>query len=156
MAADAIWSGSATLTVKTDGGTSIPIAGLQELEIIPGYEHEELFTLDSTFRENVKRYEHNVSVDITYAKFDVTAAQEWLGGEGATATASQDTNDPELFRIEDVSESADGEYVRDTVVKKVHFPEFPILSKSYGEFEEWDLSGTGRTVGNLEDTSGTT
>jgi len=153
MAPDAIWSGSATLTVTTEGGNDVPIAGLQDLEIIPGYEHEELFTLDSTFRDNVKRYEHNVSVDITYAKFDLTAAQEWLGGEGATATSSQDSNDPELFTIEDVSQSADGTYERTTVVEKVHFPEFPILSKSYGEFEEWDLSGTGRTVGNLEDTS---
>jgi hypothetical protein len=102
----------------------------------------------------VKRYEHDVNVEITYAKFSVKFAQEWLGGEGATATASQDDNDPMLFNIENVQPSEDGGFERTTSVTDVVFPEFPLDQVSYGEFEEYSLTGTGRTIGNLEDTSG--
>jgi len=154
MAEDAIWSGSGVLTVENSTGSAVPIAGIQDAVITPAYEHEELYTLDSVLRETVKRYEHNVNVEITYAKFDPAAAQEWLGGEGSTATASQDTNDPALFNIEDVATSADGEYERTVVADKVAIPEFPILSKSYGEYEEWDLTGSGREISQIEDTSG--
>jgi hypothetical protein len=154
MAEDAIWSGAGVLTVENSSGTAVNIAGIQDATITPAYEHEELYTLDSTLRETVKRYEHNVNVEITYAKFDPTAVQEWLGGEGSTATASQDTNDPALFNIEDVATSADGEYERTVVADKVVFPEFPIKSASYGEYEEWDLTGSGREISQIEDTSG--
>ena len=153
MAEDAIWSGAGVLTVNNSSGTAVNIAGIQDVTITPAYEHEELYTLDSTFRETVKRYEHNVNVEITYAKFDASAVQEWLGGEGSTATASQDTNDPALFNIEDVATSADGTYERTVVADKVVFPEFPIKSASYGEYEEWDLTGSGREISQIEDTS---
>jgi len=153
MASDAIWSGAGVLTVNNSNGTAVNIAGIQDATITPAYEHEELYTLDSVLRETVKRYEHNVNVEITYAKFDPQAAQEWLGGEGSTATASQDTNDPALFNIEDVATSADGTYERTVVADKVVFPEFPIKSASYGEYEEWDLTGSGREISQIEDTS---
>jgi len=110
--------------------------------------------MDSSFRDTVKRYEHNVNVEITYAKFSVEAAQEWLGGEGATATASQDDSDPALFSIEDVTPSADGTFERTAVVENVVFPEFPVVEGSYGEYEEWDLSGSGRQLSDFSDTSG--
>jgi len=152
MASDAIWSGAGVLTVENSSGDTVNIAGIQDATITPAYEHEELYTLDSTFRETVKRYEHNVNVEITYAKFDPSAVQEWLGGEGSTATASQDTNDPALFNIEDVATSADGTYERTVVADKVVFPEFPIKSASYGEYEEWDLTGSGREISQIEDT----
>jgi len=152
---DGIWSNSAAITFEDPADDSeILVAGVREYSVVPGYEHEELFTIDSTFRETVKRYEHNVSVEITYAKFSVAFAQEWLGGAGATATASQDDSDPMLFNIESITPSADGTFERTTEVTDVHFPEFPLDQVSYGEYEEYDLTGTGRTVGQLEDTSG--
>lgn len=151
--AQPVFGDSLVLSVTNSSGTSVPIAGIREVTITPAYETTELYTLDSTFRESVKQYEHNVNVDITYAKFDIGAAQEWLGGEGSTATASQDTTDPTLFQIEAVSTADDGSFERTVSVADVVFPEFPVVDASMGEFEEYDLSGSGREVDSLSDTS---
>jgi len=155
MSADpsAIWSNSLTLSVENEAEENVPIAGITGVEITPAYEHTELYTMDSTFREAVKRYEHNVNVDITYAKFSMDLAQEWLGGEDATATGSQDSSDPALFAIEHVVEAESGGFERTTAVANVVFPEFPVVQATQDEFEEYDLSGTGREITQLEDTS---
>ena len=150
---EAVWSNSRVLSVQNSADETVPIAGIREVTITPAYEHTELYTMDSSFRESVKRYEHNVNVEITYAKFSVELAQEWLGGEGATATGSQDDSDPTLFAIEDVTPSADGGFERTTAVADVVFPEFTMVDGSYGEYEEWSLSGSGREITQLEDTS---
>jgi hypothetical protein len=144
--AEAVFSNEGVLTVENDSGTAVPIAGIRDVTITPGYETAELYTADSTFRDTVKQYEHSVEVEITYANFDIEAAQEWLGGEGATATASTDTNDPTLFSVEFVSQSADGSFERTAAAEKVVFPDFPVVSGTQDEFEEFDLSGTGKTV----------
>lgn len=152
---EAMWSGAAAITLEDPADDSeILVAGIREYTVTPGYEHTELYTLDSVNREAVKRYEHNVAVEITYANFSMEFAQEWLGGEGATATSSQDSSDPMKFNIINVQESADGGFERTTEVTDVVFSEFPLDQVSYGEFEEYDLSGSGRTVGQVEDTSG--
>jgi len=150
-----MWSGAAAITIEDPADDSeILVAGIRDYSVTPSYEHTELYTLDSVNREAVKRYEHNVAVEITYAKFSLEFAQEWLGGEGSTATASQDDDDPMKFNITNVQQSSDGGFERTTEVTDVVFPEFPFDQVTYGEFGEYDLSGSGRTVGNIEDTSG--
>jgi len=151
---EAMYSNAAVITFTDSTDEEIAVAGIREYSVTPAYEHAQLYTIDSAFRESVKRYEHDVNVEITYANFSVEFAQEWLGGEGATATASQDDTDPMLFNIESVTPSEDGGFERTTEVTDVVFPEFPFDQVSYGEFEEYSLTGTGRTIGNLEDTSG--
>lgn len=152
---EAIWSNSGALTwTDPADDAEILFAGVREVSITPAYEHTELYTIDSDFREAVKRYEHNVNVEITYAKFSLEFAQEWLGGEGATATASQDGSDPMKFDLQNVTPSADGGFERTTEVTDVVIPELPFDSATYGEFEEYSLTGSGRTVGNIADTSG--
>lgn len=149
----AMWSNAKVLSVTNSSDTSVPIAGIREVTITPAYEHTELYTIDSTFREDVKRYEHNVNVEITYANFSLELAQEWLGGEGSTATASQDSADPTLFQIEDVHTSADGGFERTVAVDDVVIPEFPVVDATYGEFEEYGLTGSGRQLSQVADTS---
>jgi len=151
---EAMFSNAAVITFTDSSDSEILVAGIREYSVTPAYEHAQLYTIDSAFRESVKRYEHDVNVEITYANFSVEFAQEWLGGEGATATASQDDTDPMLFNIESVTPSEDGGFERTTDVTDVVFPEFPFDQISYGEYEEYSLTGTGRTIGNLEDTSG--
>lgn len=152
---EAMWSNSGVITFTNPADDSeILVAGVREVSITPAYEHTELYTFDSTFRESVKRYEHNVNVEITYANFSVEFAQEWLGGEGATATASQDSADPMKFDIERVTPSADGGFERTTAVADVVFPEFPFEDATYGEYEEYSLTGSGREITTLDDTSG--
>jgi hypothetical protein len=152
---EAIWSNSAALTVEDPADDSeILFAGVREYSVTPAYEHTNLYTIDSTFREAVKRYEHDVNVEITYAKFSLEFAQEWLGGEGSTATASQDSSDPMKFNLVNVTPSADGGFERTTEVADVVFPELPLDMISYGEFEEYSITGSGRQVSDLSDTSG--
>jgi len=152
---EALWSGAAAITIEDPADDSeILVAGIRDYSVTPSYEHTELYTLDSVNREAVKRYEHNVAVEITYAKFSIEFAQEWLGGEGSTATASQDDADPMKFNIVNVQQSSDGGFERTTEVTDVVFAEFPFDQVTYGEFGEYDLSGSGRTVGQIEDTSG--
>ncbi len=154
---DPIFFNDGVLTVDTQGAAAVGdddlIAGIRGITITPGYETNELYTADSAFRETVKQYEHSVAVEIDTVDFDVTMAQEWLGGDGSTATASTDTSDPQLFKIELVSPNADGSLERTVAVEKIVFPEMPIVDGSQDEFEEYNLSGTGRSVTQLEDTS---
>lgn len=152
---EAVWSNDLVLTIEDPADDStIVVGGIRDVQITPGYEHTDLYTIDSVNREAVKRYEHDVQVEITYAKFSFEFVQEWLGGPGATATASQDSSDPMKFNIETVTETEDGTAERTVQVTDVVFAEFPIQSATYGEFEEYDLSGSGRTIGQVEDTSG--
>lgn len=152
-APEAMWSNAGVITFNDPADDSeILVAGYRDMTITPGYEHTDLYTMDSTFRETVKRYEHDVTVEITYANFSIEFAQEWLGGPGATATASQDDADPMQFDVERVHTSADGGFERTTAVTGVVFPEFPLDQASYGEYEEYSLTGTGREVTNLADT----
>ena len=145
--------GVLSLTESGDTTEFNPV-GLQDLTITPAFEHEELFTADSTFREDVKRHTHSVDVEIGYSKFPLEMAQSWLAGGGATATASQDTSDVATFSVKAVSTSTDGSIERTIEITDVHFPEYEVLNGSQGEYEEYSLTGTGRTVGQLEDTSG--
>ena len=154
--AEAYWFDDGVLTLTESGETTEfnPI-GLQDLTVTPAFEHEELFTADSTFREDVKRHTHSVEVEIGYSKFPLDLAKTWLaGGGGATATSSQDTSDVATFNIKAVSTSADGSVERTIEITDVHFPEIEPLNGSQGEYEEFSLTGTGRTVGELDDTSG--
>ena len=151
-----MWIDDGALTVQnSEDDSDIAIAGIRGITVTPAYETTELYTADSTFREVVKQYEHNVNVEIDYAFFNVEAAQQWLGGQGTTtATASTDTSDPMLFNIERVDPSAKGGFERTTEVEQVVFPEFPVIDGSQSEFEEYGLSGSGRSITNLADTSG--
>ncbi len=143
-----------TITLNVDTTDVAPI-GLQGLTITPSFEHQELFTADSTFREDVKRHSHEVSVEIDHSKWPLELAQAWLAGdETATATASQDTSDVALFSVTAVSTSTDGTVERTVEVTDIHFSEIIFVDGSQGEYEEYTLSGTGKTVGQLEDTSG--
>lgn len=152
---EAMFFNAGVLTVEDPADDSeIAFAGVREVTVSAEYEHTELRTVDSTFRETVKRYEHNVNVEITYAKFSLEFAQEWLGGEGATATASQDDADPMKFNLKQVQPSSDGGFELTTEVADVVFPELPVVDGSRGEFEEYSLTGSGRKIDSLTDTSG--
>lgn len=153
---EAYWINDGALTVTNAADDSdVAIAGLRGITITPAYETNELYTADSTFRDTVKQYNHNVNVEIDYAFFSIDAAKQWLGGQGTTtATSSSDTSDPMLFNIERVDPSVDDTFERTVSVINVVFPEFPVIDGSMDEFEEYGLSGSGEKVDNFADTSG--
>jgi len=153
--ASAYFFDEGSLTLVEQGQTEeFQPVGLQNVTVTPAYEHENLFTADSTFREDVKRHTHTVDIEIGYSKFSIEMAQTWLSGGGGTATASQDNNNVAQFNATLVSTSTDGTVERTLEVTNIDFPEPEFLNGSQGEYEEYTLSGTGETIGQLEDTSG--
>jgi len=156
MASEPYYFNDGALTVtNNEDDNSIAIAGLKGVTITPSFEITNFYTADSTLRSTAKQHEHDVSVEIDYAFFDVDAATQWLGGEGTTTSSSTtDTSDPMLYDVEVVTPNADGTVVRTAAVEAVHFSEFPIVDGAEGEFEEYGLSGSGKSVTNLADTSG--
>jgi len=112
-----MWSNSGVLTFTRSDDTEILAAGFRDVTITAQDEHTELYTFESRFRDTVKRYEHNVNVELTFVKFSMEFAQEWLGGEGSKDTSSQENADPMLFNVNSVSPSESGGFERTVDVR---------------------------------------
>ncbi len=153
MAANAYWFDEGTITIDKDDGTSLAVAGFQGLTVEAQFETmERLYTADSVFIESQKQANHSVSVTVDYSKWDSDAAEYWLGGGGSgasPATESTDTSDPAKFSITAASTAADGSVTRTVEVEGVTFENFPLVDGSQGEFEQYQLTGTGEKVTNL-------
>jgi len=153
--ANPFWFDDGVLTLVEQGQTTeFQPVGLRGITVTATAEHERFDTADSTLFEVVKRHTQRVNVEIDYAKFPIDMAQTWLAGGNGTATATQDNSDVAQFNLEAVATSADGEIERTLEVTDIDFPEFEMLNGSENEYEEYTLSGTGKTIGQLEDTSG--
>ena len=146
MAANVYYGNDMALSIQTEGGTSITVGVLKEIEIVAAAEHDDLYGADSVERETVKQREFGVNVTISHAKMDMTLIQEWLGGSGSSSTGMRDTSDPALFEITGSVTPAAGGTDKQAVVEEVNFPEMPILTVSEGEYETTELEGTGTRV----------
>jgi hypothetical protein len=149
--ADAYFADEATLSLETDSAVSVPIAGLQDLTVIPSVAIEQLYTGDSIKIDAQKQHEFEVQVEIGFSKWDLTLAEEWLGGPGATSTSMSDQNDPQKYTASGEFTSVDGALTYQWEVTGITFEEMPILDFSRGEFIQWDLSGTGEDLTDLSE-----
>jgi len=150
--ADAFFSDDATLTLKTSSGTDVPIAGIQDIEVVPSVSIERLYTGDSIKIDSQQQHEFEVAVDIGFSKWDLDLAKEWLGGDGTSVTTLTDTTDPQKYKItSEFTEVNDGSTYK-LEVTGITFEEMPIIAVSRGEFIQWDLSGIGEDVNTLDNT----
>lgn len=150
MAEQPYFADSMTLTVTAPDGTAdVPVAGLQSVTFRLSAEHVELFTADSIEREDVKKRELSIPVEIEYAKFDETFATWWMDPDAGSETSVQDTSEVALFAIDGTLTSADGSTTLEATVDDVYFEELPIWEASEGEFVSQNLSGTGKTISNF-------
>lgn len=132
-----------------DGDTATPVAGIQNVEIVPSVSIEQLYTSDSIKIEAQKQHEASVSVSIGYSKWDPEVAKQWLdGGGGNTANSLTDTSDPQKFKIDSDFTSNAGTTLNITVTG-ITFEEMPLVSASRGEYIQWDLEGTGEDITDL-------
>lgn len=151
MAAESYWFDDAVLTAfETDAGTptSVPVAGLQEVSIIPSVSIEQLYTGDSIKIEEQKQHEFSVDVTIGFSKWDPAFAEQWLGGDGSTSTTTMtDTSDPQKFAINTFDPVSVGGGTTITIgVEGITFEEMPLFDGSRGEYIQWDLEGTGEDI----------
>jgi formyltetrahydrofolate synthetase len=149
---DAFFSDDATLLLQTnDTSADIPIAGIQDIEIVPSVSIEQLYTGDSIKIDEQQQHEFEVSVDIGFSKWDLTLASEWLGGNLTTSTSMADNTDPQKYSVTSsfTEVNAGAEY--EITVTGITFEEMPIIAVSRGEFIQWDLSGTGEDITDLSE-----
>lgn len=133
---------------SADGAT--PVAGIQDVSIIPSESIETFYTADSTKVADKMSHEKVVQVDIGYSFFDGEVVKEWLGGSGTSATSWEDTSDPQRYEITGTFMSRDGSQQIDATVTGITFEEMPIFDASRGEYAQWDLSGEGEDITNFD------
>lgn len=149
MTAKSYFGDSMTLSVNDPDGGSVPVAGLQSVSFQLSAEHVELFTADSIRRDEVKKRELSIPVEIEFAKFDETFAQWWMGVESAAAEIA-DTSDVALFEISGEITSSDGDTTKEATVEEVYFEDLPLWESSEGEFISQNISGVGAWVSNYD------
>jgi len=148
---NAFFSDDATLTLETAGGTTVPIAGIQDIEVVPSVSIERLYTGDSIKIDSQQQHEFEVAVDIGFSKWDLTLADEWIGGRTSTATSMLDSTDPQKYKITSTFTEVNNGTTYNFEVTGITFEEMPIIAVSRGEFIQWDLSGVGEDLTNLEE-----
>lgn len=149
MAAKPYFGDSMTLSIEEENGSSaVAVAGLKNVTAMLSAEHVKLFTADSIEREEVKKRELEIPVEIEYAKWDESFAQWWMAGGGSsTATSVTDTSDVTTFSINTAEvTSADGSTTLQLQIDGIFFEELPIWEANEGEFITQSLSGEGKTV----------
>jgi len=144
-----------TLDLKLSGGDTIPIAGIQEVSVVPSVSIERLMTADSIKTASKLQHEFMVDVSIGYSLWDPDVVRQWLDD----STAADGTDDPVTMADDsspteyeiDVSfvSKADNDTVNATV-EGITFEEMPIFDAGKGEFAQWDLDGTGDDLTGFE------
>lgn len=135
-----------TISMTTEGGTTINIGEAKGVTVTPNAEHVEMYSADSIKRSDVKRREFSVDVEIEIASWDVAMIQQWLGGSGASSTSVVDTTDPQLFSITGEVTPSDGSTNLKAVVDGVYFDEIPAFDASEGEWVTNNPSGVGKDL----------
>jgi hypothetical protein len=153
MANEAYWLDDfATLDLETGEATptSTPVAGIQNVTIIPSVSVEQLYTGDSIKIDAQKQHEFSVDVSIGYSKWDPVVAEQWLGGGGGTSANSlTDTSDPQKYQITGEFDSVNDNTTLSVTVEGITFEEMPIIDASRGEYVQWDLEGVGEDMTDL-------
>jgi len=149
-----------TLDLKTTGDTTVGVAGIQDVTMTPSVSIEQLYSGDSTTIEEQFQHEFSVNVEIGFSLWDPVLSRQWLGGSGGTESGSYtDTTQPQKFKIEGTFDSVGGDRtLGDTdpvTVEGITFEEMPIVDASRGEYIQWDLSGTGENIKNVDVTDNT-
>lgn len=143
-----------TVSVDTSGDgsadTDLTVARARSATVTLSPEHDEFFAPGEVTRDEVKRREIDVSVEIEAAEFDEQLAQYVLGGDpSSTGTAtdlSSADNNVATFEVTVEQPDTEGTDTRKAVVDGVFFEEMPLVDAAEGEFESKDLTGHGNAV----------
>lgn len=146
MAEERYFGDSMALSIQTEGGTSISIGSLQEVEISVEANENEYFSADQTTREDVKHTEKVPVVTATIGSFDVSLLQQWLGGSGASSTGLVDTSDPQKYQITGSVTPSGGSTKLEAQVTGVTIANMPMFSASRNEFLGKEIEGRGDDI----------
>jgi hypothetical protein len=140
----------ATFKVEISG-TAVTAGAVTDVSIRGEADHTEFFDPENVTRDDVKRSEVAVVVEMTIREFNEELAQYWLNGTSSTSTTvTEDSNVAEYTitleqNMTDHTNSTGDESLK-AVVDNVHFEEMPILDLAQGEYNEHSLTGRGDGV----------
>jgi len=155
MAVQRYYADDATLTLNDNAGTpaEVPVASLKGVTITMSAEHVTLFSGDSIEREDVKKRQLEINVEISVAAFDTNLLKTWAAGDSTETAQSSivDTSDVALYGLETTFESVDGGTTLSIDVDDIYFPEMPAIDTSEGEYVVKELSGVGKTISDISE-----
>ena len=140
----------ATFKVEISG-TTVTAGAVTDVSIRGEADHTEFFDPENVTRDDVKRSEVAVIVEMTIREFNEELAQYWLNGTSSTSTTvTEDSNVAEYTitleqNMTDHTGSSGDESLK-AVVDNVHFEEMPLIDLAEGEYNEHDISGRGDGV----------
>ncbi len=140
-----------TISAQIDGN-GVTIGKARSAMVRAEADHVELFTTASVTRDEVKRREVSIIVELEFVQFNEDIAQYWLSGDGTTTstTLTDDTN-VATFQVTiehlmtDHTGSTGDESLK-AVIDNVHFPEMPLINAQEGEYAVKSLTGRGDGV----------
>lgn len=134
----------------TINGTTVDVAEARGVTVTPAADHNEFYGPDDIERQDVKRSNFRVDVEIEIAEFDDDFVQYWLQGGGTTddtkATTPQNTHNVTQFQVTAEEQQTSGDFKLKAVVNETHFPEMPAIDFAEGEYSTRSMTGTGSGI----------
>lgn len=148
MASNRYFGDDMTLSIETEDDVPVtaPVASLQQVTVTPSFNMVELYSADTTKRQDVKQNQFSVSVDIGVSSWDVVLLTEWMGGDGAAASTPADTTDPATFTVTGAVSPSGGGTDLEAVVTGVTFGEMPVMDAQTDSFIQKNFSGDGADI----------
>lgn len=139
----------ATIEFKQDGGTSLSVGVLQNVEIRAKGEKVDLEGCGSNLRqgEAIKKWRVSVRGEVKAIDMELLAdilsptRSKWTSGTG-TLSGIEDTDQASLLDVV-ATVTSTGNKLLTVTAKNVVFEDLPILVGSYGEWVSWELEGEG-------------
>ena len=138
---------TATLSIATDGGTSMPIGWLQNVDITVEAEESEMTACGSIFIQDRRVFVRRVKVKAEINQIDEdllfdVLAPSGTNVSGGTMTSMEDTNVVSLYDIISSVTDTSGNTLTATV-DDVDFKDLPIIIATKDDYVGWPIEGIG-------------
>ena len=138
---------TATLSIATDGGTSMPIGWLQNVDITVEAEESEMTACGSIFIQDRRVFVRRVKVKAEINQIDEdllfdVLAPSGTNVSGGTMTSMEDTNVVSLYDITSSVTDTSGNTLTATV-DDVDFKDLPIIIATKDDYVGWPIEGIG-------------
>ena len=138
---------TATLSITTDGGTSMPIGWLQNVDITVEAEESEMTACGSIFIQDRRVFVRRVKVKAEINQIDEdllfdVLAPSGTNVSGGTMTSMEDTNVVSLYDIISSVTDTSGNTLTATV-DDVDFKDLPIIIATKDDYVGWPIEGIG-------------
>lgn len=137
---------TATVSIETEDNTSVVVGVLQDFEVSPQFDDEELMGQSIKIVDR-QRTRVGINISASFGAFDLAGIKEIIGYDDE-AGQIKDSPQPPKFTVSIDAESVDGNETISGDVTEVVFDELG-LSWSNDDHITEDLTGEGKDIKNL-------